>query len=155
MLPTKSFLDRRLWERKYFDLWALVHFLNGLCFGFAIFFYDLPFVLCFTIFLVAIIFWEVAEFFQKVGEPFPNQVIDVLTGALGFYLTYKFVPVFVSTLFGELAIFTVIYIIVWTLAYYGFQSFAIHFDRELEKYKKSFSAAIIIYVAIMLGIFVS
>ena len=153
MLPTRSFLDRRLWERKYIDLWALVHLLNGVCFGFAVFFFNLPFVPSLIIFVIAIIFWEVMEFFMHVREPVSNQVIDVLAGALGFWLTYQFLPLLAGDLLVQIIYFTLIYIVVWTLAYYGFQSFALHFNREMEKYNKSFYAAAIIYVSIIISLF--
>ena len=153
MSQARSFLDRRLWERKYIDLWSVVHLLNGVCFGFAIFFYRLPFVPSFIIFLFFIILWEVIEFLMHVREPIPNQIFDVLTGALGFLTTVLLILPITEDFWIQIIYFTITYIIVWTFAYYGFQSFAIHFNKELEKYKKSFSAAAIIYVAIVVSLF--
>jgi len=145
--------DRELWERKYVDLWTIVHILTGMCFGFAIFFYHSPFTESFIAFTVFAIIWELLEFYTRANETIQNQIIDVLTGVLGFLATYKIIPLLAPSLTSQIIYFTLIYIVVWTFAYFGFQSFAIHTNRNLQKYKKSFSSAVILYIVVIAAIF--
>lgn len=147
-------LDRSLWERKYLDLWTIAHFLTGMCFGFAIFFYNPPVIESFVIFSLFVIIWEVIEHFQEVGEPVTNQVADVLAGAAGFIVTILTIPILTPDLFQQIIYFTVLYSITWTLAYHGFLSFALHSNKDMKKYGQSFFGAAIIYIAIILAIIV-
>lgn len=146
--------SRSLWERDYLDLWTIVHLLTGMCFGFAIFFYSSPFRDSFIIFTVFVILWEVIEHFHGVGEPLTNQTTDVISGVLGFLITAYVIPILASSLSVQIAYFTVVYTIAWVLAYYGFQSFALHSNKDVEKYKNSFWGAAIIYIAIVLAILI-
>ncbi len=145
-------LARNLWERDWLDLWTVVHLFTGVCFGFCTFFYNSPYVQSFILFVLAIILWEVLEYYNQAKEPLSNQTTDVLSGALGFWATNKLIPLLTNDLTKQIIIFTIAYIVAWTFAYYGFQSFAVHFNRELEKYKNSFSGAILVYFVIMAGL---
>ena len=144
-----TYLARWLWEREYVDMWSIVHLTTGMCFGFCIFFYDSPFKESFVVFIVLTIVWEIIEYYDQAKETLGNQIMDVVSGALGFWATKSFIPVLAPNLKGQLIYFTVIYIIAWSLAYLGFISFALHLNRDVEKYKKSFSAAVLIYILVM------
>lgn len=150
-----DFLDRGLWERKWLDLWTVVHFATGMCFGFAVFFYDSPLIPSFVVFFVFMVVWEVLEHFHQAKEPLSNQFTDVVSGGLGFLLTIYTVPLWAPTLSGQLLYFTGVYLIAWLFAYFGFRSFAIHFHKELlKKYEKSYYSAAILYLVIVSAIFV-
>ncbi|MFZ2484638.1 MAG: hypothetical protein WAX80_01660 [Minisyncoccia bacterium] len=148
-----SITDRHLWEGKYVDLFTIVHVLTGMCFSFSVFFYGSPFIESFIAFVIFTIIWEIIEFVTDSGETIQNQIVDVLTGALGFLIGYTIVPTLASSLANKIICFTLLYIIVWTFAHYGFQSFALHADRDIKKYKKSPSSAVLLYVVIIAAIF--
>lgn len=142
-------LARRVWERKFFDLWSIVHILNGVCLGFVIFFYHTPFIESFIIFLFLTIAWEILEYYKEVHEHVANQIVDIIIGALGFLATVQFVPILAPTFQSQIIYFTASYTIAWLFAYYGFQSFAKYFDRNMLKRKKYFFAAIALYIIII------
>ena len=145
-------LSRRIWERKYIDLWTVVHLLTGACFGFAIFFYRAPYAESFVVFFFFIVLWEILEYYDQAKETLGNQAFDIISGALGFWTTNQLIPLVATTLKSQVIYFTITYVIVWALAYFGFESFALHLNRDVEKYKKSFSAAILIYLVIIAGL---
>ena len=147
-------LDQSIWERKYIDLWTLVHVLTGMCFGFVIFFYKSPFIESFITFVIFAIIWETVEFYDGAKEEITNKVFDVLAGGIGFLTTTKLIPGLTSSLNSQIVIFSTIYILVWTLAHYGFKSLALHLNRSKKKYNQSFSLAVVLYLVIMGTMFV-
>lgn len=147
-----NILAKNLWERKYLDLWTIVHFTTGMCFAFAIFFYGSPFLASFIVFTFFSIVWEVAEYYHGALEPFTNQCTDVLSGVAGFLIVAQYVPTFAPLLRDQILYFTVFFVVAWTFAHFGFKSLALHFNKDKKQYDKSLSRAAVLYVVIMAAI---
>lgn len=76
-------------ERRYIDLWSVVHFLFGVLFVFAADYFELTFLAALITLTVLTTIWEVVEHFS-VGatEYLSNRVTDVIFAGLGFLFMY-------------------------------------------------------------------
>lgn len=97
-------------EKRYIDLWSVVHFLFGVLFVFAADYFELTFLAALITLTVLTTIWEVVEHFS-VGptEYFSNRVTDVIFAGLGFLFMYFLLMV--NTVSKETYIFTFSFLI--------------------------------------------
>ncbi len=78
-------------ERRFVDLWSVVHFLTGFAIGGAFLFLNFqPFVAS-AIAVGLFAGWEIFELLSKIHEQSANRVSDVIVDYAGFFLAQLYV----------------------------------------------------------------
>lgn len=76
-------------EKKYADLWSLVHFLFGVVFTFLASFLELSFNTALIALIAIAIIWEVLEILSgKAIEYKMNRLTDIIFSVVGFLITH-------------------------------------------------------------------
>lgn len=104
----------KLWsEGKYIDLWTIPHILAGVVLAGFLDWLGFPFWSNFLISSFFIIGWEFFERrFLNIHEHLTNKIMDVLTGWLGFLVTYSLITRFsLEKLAPYLISLTVVYLL--------------------------------------------
>lgn len=83
------------WEEgRFLDLWAFVHLTSGLIIGVLLVFLNFPFEIALITAMALLILGEVAERFVGINESFENGLMDIVVGAMGFFIaTYIVVQI--------------------------------------------------------------
>jgi cell division protein FtsW (lipid II flippase) len=92
--------NKKYWEKKYFDLWSVIHFNSGVVFAFLCVYLELPLVISLVLLFCLAVAWEIAEivkFPKNLLEPLTNQVTDVLVALLGMFLVFRFLPTYTTS----------------------------------------------------------
>ena len=108
-------------DKKYFDTWSFVHFLNGFLLGNLFYWIGLSPTMALGASVVAMILWEMFEAIINILESVTNVLIDILAGILGFIVSalifYHFEVPFSPLVFFILLVFSLI------LTIWGFLDF--------------------------------
>ncbi|MGV8162045.1 MAG: hypothetical protein ACP5N2_01785 [Candidatus Nanoarchaeia archaeon] len=84
----------QIWkEGKYLDLWSVNHTLAGCVLGSIFIFINLQIWVSLIISVILMIGWEIFEIYYGIKEGLANKILDVVTGLVGFFLTYYLVNV--------------------------------------------------------------
>ena len=79
-------------EGKYVDFWSIPHIIIGALLAWLFCFFGLNFYINFMISFLIMFGWEFFELYVLHAEEyFPNKVMDVVTGLIGFFVMYYFI----------------------------------------------------------------
>jgi len=84
----KSFSQWFWQEREYVDFWNIPHLLFGAMFFCICFLFNLRFVFSLILLIILKMAWEIYEQKNFIRETPANSVLDVITGIIGFLLSY-------------------------------------------------------------------
>ena len=82
-------LSKNIWkEGKYLDFWNVNHILAGCLLAFVSIFLNISFIISLIISFAIMLFWEIYEYHRVIKETLPNQILDIITGFIGFFIVY-------------------------------------------------------------------
>jgi membrane protein implicated in regulation of membrane protease activity len=124
MHPRHEFEFKRtdIWrEGKWLDLWSVVHFLSGACFGFGMYIVHFDAVASVFLVLLSLVAYELWEAMVRIVETPQNRVMDVVVGMASFLPTFFF---FVPSLSASelLPAFVAVLAINIALSYFGWRA---------------------------------
>ena len=75
------------WEEgRYWDLWMIVHFWSGVVLAFGIPFVNAPREFLIGLAFLALVAWELIEYFFDIHEVIENRILDIIFGLAGLLL---------------------------------------------------------------------
>jgi hypothetical protein len=84
-----KFNHQKIWEEgECLDLWSLNHIFAGASLAGLFFILKIPFLISFIISLILMLSWEIYEILNLIIEKPCNKIMDIVTGVLGFVITY-------------------------------------------------------------------
>ena len=92
-----NFFSKKYWERKFVDLWSVVHFKTGVTFAFIPHGLDLPYYQGFLMLFIFASIWEYAEILKipkEIRETTINKITDIVVALVGLTLVYLLMPAF-------------------------------------------------------------
>ena len=105
-----------LWkEGDYVDFWSVVHFLTGLVIGLFLCLLKAPLGVALPIVVILLILWEIFEYYHpEIHETWPNLILDVLIGIVGFFIAFFLFPQLWALFILLLLVLVILNILGWT-----------------------------------------
>ena len=116
----------KYWERKFVDLWSIVHFKTGVVYAFLPFGLNLPFYQAFIMLFIIAGVWEYAEILKipkEIRETAINKLTDIGVALVGLWLVYTFMPPYEDDPTRYLTIAIPITIVYLVLAYIAWNAY--------------------------------
>ena len=111
-------LSKNIWkEGKYLDFWNVNHILAGCLLAFVSIFLNISFIISLIISFAIMLFWEIYEYHRVIKETLPNQILDIITGFIGFFVIYYISSLINSMIF--IYLFSIILILWFCLTLWG------------------------------------
>ena len=111
-------LSKNIWkEGKYLDFWNVNHILAGCLLAFVSIFLNISFIISLIISFAIMLFWEIYEYHRVIKETLPNQILDIITGFIGFFIVYYISSLINSMIF--IYLFSIILILWFCLTLWG------------------------------------
>ncbi|MEK6942640.1 MAG: hypothetical protein AABX00_01095 [Nanoarchaeota archaeon] len=108
-------------EGKYLDLWHVNHTLAGSLLAGITFFFNIKLLLGFVVSVLLMLAWEFYEIIVDIEETIANQILDVLTGILGFFGMFYLLQIINHS--SGLQVFLVVLVVWLSLELWGFVAY--------------------------------
>lgn len=117
----------KIWlEEKYLDFWSLNHTLSGAVLASISILIGLPFWTSLIMSFLILLAWDIYEIFGGIKEKVGNKILDVITGLIGFFITYYLMHYRICC--DNLILFLIIFFSFLILEIWGYISY-----RKLKK----------------------